>query len=170
MKMFIVIPVYNESEVIIGIVKQIIKQGYRNLIVIDDGSTDDTYKKLKKEKIVLLRHVVNRGKGAAIKTGIEAAKILNADIIVTFDGDGQHNSKDINKLYKKIQLGYDVVLGYREFIKEKMPRLKILANTIANLFIWIFYGIWVRDSQSGFRVYTKKAFNSIDIINNRYEY
>src|SRR5215469_16586055 len=135
MKVFIIIPVYNESTVIIDIVKKVIKQGYKNIIVIDDGSTDGTYKNLEKEKVILLRHVVNRGKGAAIKTGIEAAKILKADVIVTFDGDGQHNPGDIDKLYKEIQLGYDVVLGYREFRKGKMPKLKILANNVANCFI-----------------------------------
>jgi len=167
---YILIPVYNESEVLKDIINDIKREGYEKIIVVDDGSTDETYEIAKKQKIIVLRHLINRGKGAAIKTGFEAAKILAADIVVTIDGDGQHSPKDIKKMIKNIDKGYDVVLGSRQFKINSMPLVKIIYNYIADLFTWIIYGSWVYDSQSGFRAYSKKAISLINTKNDRYEY
>lgn len=169
-KIFIIIPVYNEEKIILDVIKQIINNSYKNIIVIDDGSNDNTYYKVKKEKVIILRHVLNRGKGAAIKTGIEAAKLLNASTIITIDGDGQHNPEDIKKLLNKIMQGYDVVLGSRFIKRNNIPLIKILANYIGNFFTWLIYGIWVSDSQSGLRAYSKRALFAIDTKTDRYEY
>ena len=97
-KTYIVVPAYNESEVIGLVLGELHKQNYRNIIVVDDGSTDATLLKAKEKDVIVVRHMLNRGKGAAVKTGIEAAKILRADQVVTFDADGQHEPQDIKKL------------------------------------------------------------------------
>src|SRR4030042_5166562 len=97
-KIFIVIPAFNEEPVIRDVITKVKKEGYSNIIVVDDGSPDSTSAQAKKAEAIVLRHILNRGKGAAIKTGMEAAKIMGADIVVTFDGDGQHDPKDIKKV------------------------------------------------------------------------
>jgi Glycosyltransferases involved in cell wall biogenesis len=150
-KIFIVIPAYNEEKVIGKVVIDIKKEGYKNIIVVDDGSADKTAEVSKKSGAIVLRHILNRGKGAAAKTGLEYAKSQNADIVVTVDGDGQHNPKDIKKMVGKINDGYEVVLGSR-FLnrKNKMPIFNRLANFFANVLVFLVYEFWTTDSQSGF--------------------
>lgn len=170
--MWIVIPAYNEENIIQEVLREIQTAGYRNIIVVDDGSVDQTFTKAKEMPgIVVLRHKLNRGKGAATKTGIEAAKLLGANIIVTLDGDGQHNPTDIAPLIEPIQKNHcDVVLGTRLKSPRGMPWYKILANHIGNGLTWYFYGLWVSDSQSGFRAYSRYAAEVINTKTDRYEY
>lgn len=170
--MWIVIPAYNEEKVIQDVIREIQSAGYTNIIVVDDGSADDTYAKARKiPGVVTLKHKLNRGKGAATKTGIEAAKLLGADIIVTMDGDGQHNPHDIYRLVEPIQNNHcDVVLGTRLQNPEGMPLYKIIANHIGNIVTWYFYGLMVSDSQSGFRAYSRHASELINTKTDRYEY
>lgn len=171
-KTHIVVPVFNESTVIQDVVKEIKESGFEDIIVVDDGSSDDTFLKAKEiESVIVLRHKINRGKGAATKTGIEAAKLLGAYIIVTMDGDGQHDPRDIKKLIKPIiDRRKDVVLGSRLKNPEGMPYYKRLHNYIANLITWYLFGLWVTDSQSGFRAYSNKAAELINTKYDRYEY
>ena len=168
---YIVIPAYNEASVIEDVIKEVQASGYQNIVIVDDGSSDKTYENASKEtNITTLRHFLNRGKGAAAKTGIEAAKTMNADVVVTMDGDGQHNPQDIQKMLELIEKGFDVVLGTRLKNPKGMPIWKIAANHFGNFCTWIIYGLWVTDSQSGFRAYSKKAINLIDTKTDRYEY
>src|SRR5450830_1700304 len=95
LKIYIVIPAYNEARLIAHVIKDLFNYGYNNIVVVDDGSTDNTAGIVKKSNAELVRHPVNMGPGAAIKTGIDYALLKNADIIVTFDADGQHLAKDI---------------------------------------------------------------------------
>ncbi|MFA6383716.1 MAG: glycosyltransferase family 2 protein [Parcubacteria group bacterium] len=170
-KIFAIIPAYNESRVIQDVLREIRASGFTSIIVVDDGSMDETYQKAGEiEGVVALKHFINRGKGAAVKTGIEAAKLLDADIAVTLDGDGQHNPHDIPKMIAFIEQGFDVVLGTRLKNPEGMPKYKILANHMGNFFTFLIYGLWVTDSQSGFRAYSKKAIGLIDTKTDRYEY
>jgi glycosyltransferase involved in cell wall biosynthesis len=170
-KVFIIIPAYNEEKVIDGVIKGIKKEGFKNIVVVDDGSKDKTKSTASKEKAVVLRHIINRGKGAAVKTGLEYAKLKKAEIAVTIDGDGQHNPKDIRKMIEKIERGYEIVLGSR-FIKKKnkMPLFNRIANHIANILVFFIYKLWVSDSQSGFRAYSKKALEVINTKLDRYEF
>jgi len=171
-KIFIVIPALNEEKVIQETLDEIKNAGYSNIIVVDDGSSDQTYAKAKEvENVTSLRHKINRGKGAAVKTGIEAAKLLEAEIIVTMDGDGQHDPRDIQKLVEPIiQDKKDVVLGTRLQNPKGMPFYKRLHNYIANGITWYLFGLWVTDSQSGFRAYSRRAADLINTQHDRYEY
>jgi len=162
--------VYNESKVIFSVIRSIQKEGWKKIIAVDDGSNDNTYNEIKKTGIIVLRHSINRGKGAAVKTGLEAAKILGSKIVVTLDSDGQHDPKDIKKMVTEIKKGYDVVLGIRDFKKRHIPRYKAFGNYLGNFFTWMFYGLWVKDSQSGFRAYNKNAIDLIKTNNDRYEF
>ena len=170
-KIFIVIPTFNEESVIQDVIKEVREAGYENIIVVDDGSSDNTQEKAKIAGTIALRHKINRGQGAATKTGIEAAKLLKADIIVTIDGDGQHDPKDIEKLIKPILQNHcDVVLGTRLQNPKGMPWYKIIANKVGNFFTWYLFGLWVSDSQSGFRAYSHHAAEIINTRGDRYEY
>ena len=170
-KTWIIIPAYHEEAVVQSVIEEIRKSGFDNIIVIDDGSRDRTFNEAQKSGVVALRHRINRGKGAATKTGIEAAKKFNADVLVTMDGDGQHDPNDIYRLVAPIfEKRCDVVLGTRLRNTHGMPLYKIIGNYIGNFFTWYFYGLWVSDSQSGFRAYSRYAAEMIDTQTDRYEY
>lgn len=170
-KVIIALPAYNESTVIESVVEEIRSAGYHHIVIVDDGSRDKTYEVAQKTGVTTLRHRLNRGKGAATKTAIEAAKLLQADIIVTMDSDGQHNPKDIIRLVEPIIEGRaDVALGTRLMNPIGMPWHKILANWIGNALTWYLYGLWVTDSQSGFRAYSRVAANLINTRSDRYDY
>jgi glycosyltransferase involved in cell wall biosynthesis len=171
MNIAIVIPVFNEAQVINQVLGEIRAYGDFILIVVDDGSADESFEKAVAGRALALRHKINRGKGAAIKTGVSAANLLGADIVITMDGDGQHDPNDIATLIEPIKSGLaDVVLGSRLLNREEMPKAKVIANWIGNFITWLFYGIWVSDSQSGFRAYSKFAALIIDTKADKYEY
>jgi glycosyltransferase involved in cell wall biosynthesis len=169
---FIIIPIFNEAQVIEETLAEIKNSGFKNIIVVDDGSSDNTRKILQPRKdIYFLRHLLNRGKGAATITGIEAAKKLNAQIAVTMDGDGQHDPGDISNLIKPIYKNYcDITLGTRSKLLRQMPLSRILGNHTGNLVTWVMHGLWVKDSQSGFRAYSKKALEIMKPQASRYEF
>jgi glycosyltransferase involved in cell wall biosynthesis len=171
-KIYVVIPAFNEESVIQAVIREVQAAGYQNIIVVDDGSADNT--QAKAAELIgkfALKHKINRGKGGATKTGIEAAKLLGAEIIVTIDGDGQHDPRDIEKLIRPIiKNECDVVLGTRLVNPAGMPWYKIIANHIGNFFTWWLFGLWVTDSQSGFRAYSLEAAEKINTRADRYEY
>jgi len=170
-KIWIVIPAYHEETVIQSVIREISESGFENIIVIDDGSDDNTFEKAQNVGAIAIRHRMNRGKGAATRTGIEAAKLLDADIVVTMDGDGQHDPNDIHRLVQPIINGHcHVSLGTRLKNTKGMPLYKIIGNYIGNFFTWYLYGLWVSDSQSGFRAYSRHAIDVIDTRTDRYEY
>jgi len=170
-KIVVLVPAYNEQAVIADVLHDIKQAGYPDIIVVDDGSSDQTYQRAQQVAgVITLRHFINRGKGAAMKTGIEATKILEADIVVTMDGDGQHDPKDIARMVQLVSEGNDVVLGTRSIDSRTMPFWKVLANKSGNFFTWLLYGLWVTDSQSGFRAFSRRAIESIETRTDRYEY
>ncbi|MGB9937045.1 MAG: glycosyltransferase family 2 protein [Methanobacterium sp.] len=168
---FVVMPAYNESKTIKKVIEEL-KDKNLNLVVIDDGSIDETYEIAGNTinnsiKGSIYRHVLNRGLGAALKTGIEAALSKGADIIVTFDADGQHHVEDIIPVCKPIIEGKaDFVIGTRNF--EEMPKSKQFGNTVMNILTRIFYGINVGDSQSGLRAFNRRAAEVIEINSRGY--
>jgi glycosyltransferase involved in cell wall biosynthesis len=167
---FIVIPVYNEQEVIQDVISDLFKHNYKNIIVVDDGSTDNVISKLKTLPIYYAQHIINRGKGSALRTGMKIARHLNADCVVTMDGDGQHAIEDIQRLIEKINQGYDIALGVRSFNSKEMPFIKVAANHIANIIVWLLFGVKVKDSQSGFKAYSEKALLLIQTNFDSYEH
>lgn len=172
LKMWMVIPAYNEDKTIVKVLTELFDLNL-NVVVVDDGSTDNTYQDALKiikdhpERAYLYKHPLNRGLGASLKTGIEAALSENADIIITFDADGQHHPPDVMKVSRPIIEGQaDVVIGKRDF--KEMPLRKKLGNQIMNIITWIFYGVHVSDSQSGLRAFNRKAAHALDIESREY--
>lgn len=164
---FVIVPVYNESKVLTKVIKNL-KKKFKNIICIDDCSTDDSYFKLKKLKdIILIKHIINQGQGAALQTGINFAKLKKADIFVTFDSDGQHSVKEAEDMVKEINFkNVDIILGSRfkeTSFKSEIPflRRQILkkAVVISNL----FSGLRLTDTHNGLRVFNRRFANKLNI-------
>lgn len=168
MKVIAVIPAFNE-EATIAEVLQKTKPFVDGIVVVDDGSSDRTAQIARGQGAVVVSHVINRGLGAAIGTGFEAAKRLRADVVVTLDADGQHDPHEIGKFVEAIEKGADVVIGSRMLVRSGMPFHRKAANFIGNLVTFFLFGVWVTDSQSGFRAFTRYAIGKIEIKTNRME-
>lgn len=174
-KALIIVPAFNEAAVIFRVLKALPSKigGISDIdvVVIDDGSFDQTAKEAEKAGVNVIRHSINRGLGAAIKTGLSWAKKQNADIVMTFDADGQHNPGDIPKLMSPIILKKaDVVIGSRFLNKQAIPFDRFLLNWFANFATFILYGVSSTDSQSGLRAFSKKAIDLIDFKADRMEF
>ncbi len=170
-KIIIVLPAYNEGKVIGKVIAGIRKEGFRDIIVVDDCSADDTLGKAEAAGARVVSQFINRGAGATTKTGIDFALLDGADIIVTMDSDGQHSPKDIKKVIRPIlDKRADVVIGSRLLNPEGMPLIRRIANWIGNVSTYILFGVWTTDSQSGFKAFSRKAAERIDIKTNRYEF
>lgn len=171
MEVFIVIAAYNEEKKIGSVLREL-KKSYKNIIVVDDGSKDNTYDVSLKEKVTVLRHVINRGQGAALKTGIDYALRKDADIIVTFDADGQFLASEISKIMRPVEKREaDVSLGSRFLGKTiNMPFLKKVVLKLGVFVVFLLYGIRVTDSQCGFRALSKNAAKKIRITSNGMEH
>jgi len=155
----LVIPAYNEEKTIGNVLEQTIQvmdalgMPYE-VIVVDDGSSDRTKEMASKYKAKVLSNGKNRGKGYAIRKGLQQAK---GDIIVTMDADGSHNPKQIPDLIKPLFNGADIVAGSR-FLnhgKKSTSKLKTLGNHLINVTIMVLTGKKVTDSQTGLRAFKK---------------
>ena len=166
--LWIVIPAYNEGKKIKVVLKQLLKAGYKNIVVVDDGSTDDTY--LQAKDVTVLRHVINRGQGAALQTGIEYAQENGAKYIVTFDSDGQHDHNDIPLLLEHLKKGnYDIALGNR-FEKSKVPFFRKVVIKGGVIVVRLMYGIKLGDVHNGFRIFSHKVLDKLKITQDRMEH
>jgi len=162
MKVIAVIPAWNEERTITDVVRSL--EGLAEALVVDDGSRDRTADLARDAGAVVIRHPVNRGLGAALGTGLEAALLRGADVIVTFDGDGQHRASDIPAVIEPIVSGRaDAVIGTRFSGLGHMPAIRRIANRVGNLTTKLFFGAAVGDSQSGFRAFSRAAAEKIRI-------
>ena len=158
------IPAYNEEKIIGEIVKKTLHY-VDEVVVCDDGSTDNTSSESKSAGAKLIRHDKNKGKGAATQSLFEYARKSNADVIVTIDGDGQFLPEEIPKLVQEItEDKSDVVIGYR-FDGTDMPSYRKVGNKVLDKMTNLASELPFRDTQSGFRAYSKKAIELIKFKN-----
>ncbi len=166
-KVVVVIPAYNEEKNIIRIIQKV-KALVDEIVVVDDGSIDQTYFLAQSQGIKVLKHILNRGQGAALETGNQYALKIGAEIIVHFDADGQFLAEEIKDLVEPIKNGeVDVVFGSR-FLgkKSSIPWFKEkIILPIGKLVNKFFVGKSLTDSQNGFRALSKKAVEIIKIEN-----
>lgn len=160
-KYFIVISAFNEEDHIRNVLINIRKHSDLNIVVVDDGSKDDTFENARGiQGVVVVRHKVNLGKGAAMKTGSEYAFMHGAKAVIYMDADDQHSPKDISKFVKAIDVGNDVVFGSRDY-GYSVPLVRYMGNKIASVLVSLLYGIYVNDLLCGFRAITKRAYEKI---------
>ena len=163
MKTTVCIPAYNESKLIGEIIRRS-KKIVDQVVVCDDGSTDETAKIAGELGAEVIRHEKNFGKGKAIKTLFDYVKKSNSDIVVTIDGDGQFLPEEIPKLIAPIKNGKaDVVIGYRFDDTTEMPSYRKIGNKMLDKITNLATELPFRDTQGGFRAYSKKAIDTIEI-------
>jgi glycosyltransferase involved in cell wall biosynthesis len=164
-RVVVVIPAFNEERTIVEVIRGLKQRGFTRLIVVDDGSSDRTGELASSEGVIRLRHLLNRGLGGALGTGISAALRLGAEVIVTFDADGQHDPNDIMRLLEPIDMGEaEVVIGSRMLDPRGMPFRRRLANWLANVVTYLLFGGWTTDSQSGLRAFSRRAAARMQIM------
>lgn len=164
-----VVPAYNEEKNIGPVISGLFSHADK-IVVVDDGSTDDTASEAKKFGALVLRHEINRGQGAALQTGHEYALKMGADYVIDFDGDGQFDAGDIKPALTALQqANADVLFGSR-FLGKKanLPFLKRwVVLPIAKLLNCLFGGGGLSDVHNGFRVFTRRALELIRITQDR---
>ena len=153
-----VIPAHNEEKNIEQIVKKT-KKHVHSVVVVDDGSKDKTAQLAEKSGAIVLRHIINLGKGGALKTGCEYAFSKGAKYIVALDADAQHNPDDIPRFSEKLAK-YDIVFSCRKYSKQ-MPAVLRFGNMFISEAASILYNVNLNDTQSGFRAFSKEAYKKI---------
>lgn len=169
MKTVAIIPAFNEEKTLGSVIEKL-KKEVEQIIVIDDGSKDRTCQIAKDQGASVYRHLINRGLGGALGTGIKAALFNDADIIITLDADGQHDPAEIQALIKPIVAGEsDIVIGSRFLTRQPMPFSRRLGNKFFNFIMFMIFGIKTTDSQSGMRAFSKEAASKIELCTNGME-
>ncbi len=161
----VVIPAFNEGTVIADVVLRVIDEGYLNVLVINDGSVDQTSEEARRAGAVVVSHMVNRGAGAGAQTGIAYARKHQISYIVQIDADGQHFPEDIRDLSSAMEMeSADIVIGSRFMNPNKdIPVIRVIYNKLSNVFTNWFCTRWYSDTQSGFRMLNRAAIETIDL-------
>lgn len=163
MKIVVMIPAYNEAATIYNVIHSIkaLKLDKAEILVVDDGSTDNTALIAKQAGVKVIRHNSNKGLGLAFKTGINEALSMKADIIVNIDADGQFNPNDIPRLVQPIIDGKADMVTCSRFLEPKfiprMPWIKKFGNNLITGLINFLTSKHFSDSQCGFRAYSREA-------------
>lgn len=176
-EVFVVIPAYNEGQVIKSVVKYALKSFKKDknhkysIVVVDDGSTDDTATEAKAGGAIVIQHIMNSGAGAATSTGLEYARKNSADIMATMDADGQHSPIDVINGVNLIEADkIDLLIGSRLIDSEGMSKVKVVGNKGLSFITYLIFGVKSSDSQSGLRIYSRKAIDSIFWKSSGYEF
>ena len=165
---WVVIPAYNESQVLRSVVEEVRRLGPR-VVVVDDGSTDETATEALESGATVLRHAANLGQGAALQTGIDYALAQGAEFLYTFDADGQHSPDSLAILAEvREKTGADVVLGSRTLGNAHgIPRARRYLLKAAVMFTRVHADLRVTDTHNGLRLLTREAASRIRITQAR---
>ncbi len=167
---FVIVPCYNEAGVLAQSLRPLLATDYV-VVVVDDGSRDDTPAILSTLPVRTLRHPINLGQGAALQTGMAYALAAGADVAVHFDADGQHRVEDIDALLAPIRAGdADVVLGSRFLRPEDTRAVPFARRWVlrgAVVVNGLLTGLWLTDAHNGFRALNRRALESIHLHENR---
>ncbi len=164
-KILVGMPAYNEEKYIGSVILKA-RQYADEVIVIDDGSTDDTSGIAGLAGATVIRHEANKGYGAAIQSLLAEAKRRAPDVLVLLDADSQHNPREIPRLIKPISEGFDLVIGSREQQTGNIPSYRRFGQRVIAYFSSVLSGKKLSDSESGFRVFSKKAIAKLELKEN----
>jgi len=170
-KFCVIIPSYNNATKIEAVINEVLLQT-NNVIVINDGATDNTAQLLAHYKnIKVISYPQNKGKGYAVKKGFKKAIELGYEYAITIDSDGQHCAEDISKFINACFINQNaIIIGNRSIIKGKISRKSSFANNLSNFWFLVITGIKLDDTQSGFRLYPIKKMQHILTLTRRYEF
>ena len=163
-RIYIVVPAYNEAACIRQVIQDL-KQYYPTVVVVDDGSCDRTAHEAAVGGAVVLRHVMNRGQGASVQTGVRYCLQNSAEIIVTFDGDGQHQPEDVDALVNAVvEGGADIAIGSRFLGQaENMPLSRRIILKAGIIYSYFLHGLKLTDTHNGLRAFTREAAAKLNI-------
>ncbi len=169
-KILIVIPTYNNAGTLSYVINQV-KEYSNDILIVNDGSTDNTQELIEKEDVKCISYTPNRGKGFAVRQAISYAKENGYDYILTLDSDGQHYASDIVNFVDKIEEEPNqLIIGSRNLAAENMPSKNTFANKFSNFWYRVETGQQLSDTQSGFRLYPVNNLVNMRFFSNRYEF
>lgn len=173
----VVIPAYKEAEVLYDVLAktkkalQKDKQHTYDIVVINDGSPDNTSDEARRAGVMVIDHILNSGAGGATATGLSYANQHNYDYAVTMDADGQHAPEDVIRGIETIEKSdTDLLIGSRLIDSEGMSRIKVLGNKGLSMITYMLFGINSTDSQSGLRVFSRRALAKLEWQSRGYEF
>ena len=177
-KICVILPAYNEASVIKSVVTKaravLEKSGYKyDIVVINDGSLDNTTHLAKEGGAIVVDHILNSGAGSATATGLSYANQNGYDIAATMDADGQHNPNDLLRGIHEIQAQQaDLLIGSRliDDTVNDMSSIKRFGNWGLSVFTMLLFGTYTTDSQSGMRIYSRKALEQLRWKTSGYEF
>jgi glycosyltransferase involved in cell wall biosynthesis len=176
LRVCVVIPAYNEETVIGNVVTDTIRifshtEFYAEVVVVNDASKDLTSRAASEKGATVINHILNSGAGGATATGLSYAHQKGYDIACTMDADGQHSPKDVLKGVRLIaSTPTDLLIGSRLINNEGMSKVKILGNKGLSFITYLLFGINSTDSQSGLRIYSRKALEELRWKTSGYEF
>ncbi|MBH2007634.1 glycosyltransferase family 2 protein [Candidatus Saccharibacteria bacterium] len=177
LKVCIIVPAYNEAQVICSVVKKMAavmdtsKHYTYEIVIINDGSRDATAQEASKTSATVINHILNSGAGGATLTGLSYARQNNFDIAITMDADGQHAPEDVLEGIKQLsKLNADLLIGSRLINNKGMSKTKVIGNTGLSVVTKLLFGVYVTDSQSGLRAYSRRAIDELDWKSTGYEF
>lgn len=164
METFIVVPAYNEAASIHRVLEEL-RAAFPNVIVVDDGSSDATSFEARRAGATVLRHVLNRGQGAALQTGIDYSVRQGAELVITFDADGQHRTEDVSRMIDALEkTGADIAIGSRFLgLRSNVPTFRRFTLRLAALFMRITSGVALTDAHNGLRAMRRRAAERIQL-------
>ncbi|MFN3234994.1 MAG: glycosyltransferase family 2 protein [Gammaproteobacteria bacterium] len=161
MKIAALIPAYNEQKTIADVVQSVLKH-VETVVVVDDGSTDDTVERIQSLPVTIIRNDKNLGKGVSLLTGFKKALQLECDAVIALDADGQHDPQDIPRLINAHQeYPEHMIIAARMKDTHLAPRPRLIANRVSDFFVSWVAGQKIYDSQSGFRLYPKEVLEML---------
>ncbi|NOX96887.1 MAG: glycosyltransferase family 2 protein [Nitrospirae bacterium] len=176
LKAGVIIPIYNEEKTIFSLVKNLLTlsaggQGVvEEVVIIDDGSTDNTCKEARKAGAQVISHRENKGKGEALKTGFRYALQKGFEVVITMDGDEQHDWKEIPAFLEKAQENQaDIIIGNRMGNVKSMPFLRLWTNRVTSWVISAVARQKIDDSQSGYRLIRKEVLQNVDLVTSNFD-
>ena len=169
MRVWVIIPAYNERFSLAGILEEL-KNKNLSVLVVDDGSIDNTYEAAKNKADFVIRNDKNLGKGVSLKKGVEyLLKKTNFEYLVTMDADGQHSPSDLDEFFQQASSGAYFVVGNRMSNHLGMPGLRVITNRFMSWFISRISGQRIPDTQCGFRLIKREVLEKIRINTNNFE-
>lgn len=169
MRVAAIIPAFNEEKRV-GAVVSAAKPFVDTVVVVDDGSSDQTSEMAEQAGATVIRHIQNCGAGAATMTGLQSLRERGYDCVVTIDADGQHDARDIPRLLECIRSGADLAIANRFSSKSNIPTIRRIANGIGNILTFAVTGIYLPDTQCGFKAFGPKALREVDIKMSGFEF
>jgi len=170
-KVLIIIPAFNEEKSLGKLLKKVSSvSSLKDVLVVDDGSQDNTAIIAKKAGSRVLSQKTNQGKGLALRAGFDFALKSGYDAVVTMDADGQHDPREIPKFLKSFKKsGADLIIGTREHNLSEMPFPRFMANKTTSFVTSLLAGVRVHDSQSGYRFIKKNLIKKINLKTGRFQ-